>query len=212
MTDGQATGAPRRLRPAKRAAIEQASVRIFGRLGYARAGIDAIAAEAGVSTRTIYNHFESKLELFAAVLTASAAQVADAFVAEVDAGCTGTDPEVDVLVIARAVASHRRRFPEHFGLVHLLTADADQFPTEIVDRWYQAGPLRVRATIIARLGELEAAGHLRVDDLPAAAQHLVALASSERLAPPGTIAPPSEADLVSAVRVFLHGYVAPAPR
>ena len=50
------------------------------RLGYTRASIDAIAAAAEVSTRTIYKHFANKEELFATVLEASATEVADAFV------------------------------------------------------------------------------------------------------------------------------------
>ena len=61
-----------RLRPAKREAIEHAGLRVFARLGYTRASIDLISEEAGVSTRTIYNHFENKLGLFSAVLLASA--------------------------------------------------------------------------------------------------------------------------------------------
>ena len=63
----------------KRGAIERAARAVFGRLGYARASIDQIAAEAGVSTRTLYNHFGDKLGLFSQVLVDGAAEVADTF-------------------------------------------------------------------------------------------------------------------------------------
>ena len=70
---------PRPHRSVKREAIERAARAVFGRLGYARAPIDQIAAEAGVSTRTLYNHFGDKLGLFSHVLVHGAAEVADAF-------------------------------------------------------------------------------------------------------------------------------------
>ncbi|MFD2415452.1 TetR family transcriptional regulator [Amycolatopsis pigmentata] len=46
--------------------------------------IEVIAAEAEVSTRTIYNHFENKEQLFSTVLTERATQVADARDALID--------------------------------------------------------------------------------------------------------------------------------
>lgn len=139
--------APTRLRRAKREAIEHAGLRVFGRLGYARASIDLIAEEAGVSTRTIYNHFENKLGLFSAVLVASATRVADAFLEQVDAGFSGADPETDLIVLAQAIVAHRVRFPEHFALVRRMSAETDQFPPEIIDAWLRAGPRRVLSLI-----------------------------------------------------------------
>ena len=53
--------------------------------------------------RTIYNHFSGKEQLFAAVLHASATQVADAFIAQVGSDETdGSDVERDLLTIGRA--------------------------------------------------------------------------------------------------------------
>lgn len=48
----------------KRLAILDAAVREFSEAGYAAAKMDAIAARAEVSKRTVYNHFESKEALF----------------------------------------------------------------------------------------------------------------------------------------------------
>jgi AcrR family transcriptional regulator len=199
-----------RLRPAKRAAIERAARDAFGRLGYARANIDLIAAEAGVSTRTIYNHFENKLQLFSAVLVDGATSVADAFVDQVDAGFGGVDLVTDVTVLAGAIVAHRVRFPEHFALVRRMSVETDHFPPEVIQAWLEGGPRRVRGVIIARLEQLQAAGRLTLPDPQAAARHLVALTTSELLTEPEPGSRPSAGELAAAVRVFLHGYTTPS--
>jgi AcrR family transcriptional regulator len=201
--------APTRLRRAKREAIEHAGLRVFGRLGYARASIDLIAEEAGVSTRTIYNHFENKLGLFSAVLVASATRVADAFLEQVDAGFSGADPETDLIFLAQAIVAHRVRFPEHFALVRRMSAETDQFPPEIIDAWLRAGPRRVRAVIITHLQQLRDAGYLTINDPQAAARHFLALVNSERLTNPQGGSLPSDTEITANVHAFLHGYAKP---
>lgn len=52
----------------KRAAIVQAAIEQFRAHGFQGASMDAIAAAAEVSKRTVYNHFPSKDELFAEIL------------------------------------------------------------------------------------------------------------------------------------------------
>ncbi|SAK64306.1 TetR family transcriptional regulator [Caballeronia glebae] len=59
---------PQRLTDRKRAAIVNAAVAEFIAAGYDATSMDRIAARAGVSKRTVYNHFESKEALFAAIL------------------------------------------------------------------------------------------------------------------------------------------------
>ena len=48
----------------KRADILRAATEEFAAMGFASASVDAISARAGVSKRTLYNHFASKRELF----------------------------------------------------------------------------------------------------------------------------------------------------
>lgn len=60
--------APTRLTDRKRAAILEAAVAEFRQAGYDATSMDRIAASAGVSKRTVYNHFPSKEELFAQIL------------------------------------------------------------------------------------------------------------------------------------------------
>lgn len=60
--------APQRLTDRKREAILRAAVEEFRTAGYEATSMDRIAAAAGVSKRTVYNHFPSKAELFELML------------------------------------------------------------------------------------------------------------------------------------------------
>ncbi|MEB2653290.1 MULTISPECIES: TetR/AcrR family transcriptional regulator [Pseudomonas] len=60
--------APQRLTDRKREAIIQAAISEFRAHGFEITSMDKIAATAGVSKRTVYNHFPSKEELFAEIL------------------------------------------------------------------------------------------------------------------------------------------------
>src|SRR5688572_15396350 len=51
-----------------RRAVLEAAYELFYRHGFARVGLDAIAARAGVTKRTLYYHFRSKDDLLAAAL------------------------------------------------------------------------------------------------------------------------------------------------
>ncbi|MFQ5513800.1 MAG: TetR/AcrR family transcriptional regulator [Myxococcota bacterium] len=63
-------------REASRRRILESARKIFFREGFEAANLDDVAADAGVAKGTIYRYFESKAELYVAVL----AQNADAFV------------------------------------------------------------------------------------------------------------------------------------
>ncbi len=62
---------------AKRTAILSAGRSIFLRDGFSRAAVADIARDADVSTATLYKHFTSKEELFAAVVRDTVMNVAD---------------------------------------------------------------------------------------------------------------------------------------
>lgn len=59
---------PQRLTDRKRAAIIEAAIEEFLAAGFEATSMDRVAARAGVSKRTVYNHFSSKEALFAAIL------------------------------------------------------------------------------------------------------------------------------------------------
>jgi AcrR family transcriptional regulator len=58
----------RRSAEATRAKILESAYSLFYARGYARVGVDEIAAAAGITKRTLYAHFDSKDALIAAVL------------------------------------------------------------------------------------------------------------------------------------------------
>jgi AcrR family transcriptional regulator len=207
---------PRRGRAPKRDAIMSAARVVFGREGYMRTSIDAIAREADVSTRTIYNHFESKEQLFGVVLQVSATQVADTFVETLRRGLADGPPtadrlEADLVLIGGALTHQSLDHPEHFAMIRQISAEAAHFPPPMLHAWREAGPLRVRREVADRLRAFAEQRLLRIQDPFRAAGHLVALTSAELpqqytpWADPMTEEQVDEA-LTAAVRAFLNGY------
>ncbi len=161
----------------KREAMLRGGLTVFGRDGYTRAGIDAIAREAGVSTRTIYNHHADKAELFAAVIVASATRVAEAQIAVIAAHLDGDEP--DLASLARVWATPDPEFADHFALVRQVRAEVLHVPPDAREAWLDAGPRRVQAALADRLARLGERGVLRVDDPDRTAAHFVALVAGE---------------------------------
>ncbi|MFF6788681.1 TetR/AcrR family transcriptional regulator [Streptomyces filamentosus] len=174
------TTAPRSGRPAKRAAIDCAARTVFGREGFTRASVDAIAAEAGVSKRTIYNHHQDKEHLFLSVLRESTHAVAAHQEELIDRHLSDpADLAAGLTALGRALATPQEGFEEHFALVRVIFAEASRLPPEFIDSWREEGPRRIAERLAERLAGLTAAGHLRADDPARAAAHFTQLATSE---------------------------------
>jgi AcrR family transcriptional regulator len=212
----EAATRPRRGWADKREAIIAASRTVFGRDGYSRASIDAIAAEASVSTRTIYNHFTDKENLFLTVILESATQVADAQIAHIHRYLDKvTDLESDLLAFGRVWAGMTFRFVEHFALVRQINAEVNHIPQATLDAWQEAGPRRVRRELARSFERLADKGLLRIDDPERAVGHFVVLVATEVVnrSYHGAV-PVSDADVneiaTAGVRAFLYGYLPPA--
>lgn len=204
-----ASGAPTAGRAGKRAAILAGALRVFARDGYTRASIDAIAGEAAVSTRTIYNHFADKADLFRTVIGDSARKVAEAEVALIDTYLRdGADPEAELTAFAHAWLTPEQVHADHFALIRQITAETGHVPDAAIQAWREAGPLRVRYALADRLSAWSAGGTLAVDDAVHAAVHLAQLISAAIPGPTSGAATPGEADawIASGVRAFLRGY------
>ncbi|GGO20427.1 TetR family transcriptional regulator [Microbispora rosea subsp. aerata] len=195
----------------KRRSILTGALTVFARDGYSRASIDAIAAQAGVSTRTIYNHFGDKAGLFQAVIQESASRAAEAQIAIIDRHLGKiVDLEADLVEFGEALTGPMSaEHAEHFSLVRQVNAEAGHIPQAAVDAWQETGPLRVRRALAARLREIAARGLLRIDDADIAARHLMLLISPAEPSYPGAPVSPEEITrLVTAgVRAFLHGHL-----
>ncbi|WP_101790847.1 TetR/AcrR family transcriptional regulator [Nonomuraea indica] len=203
------TPRPRRGLTGKRQAILDGALTVFARDGYTRASIDAISAEAGVSTRTIYNHFADKAELFLAVIQESARQAADAQIAIIDRHLHKvTDVEADLIEFGRDWVTPRPDSAAHFSLVRQINAEAGHIPQEAVDAWQETGPRRVRRELAGHLQRLAKQGVLRIDDPDRAALHLLLLVSAGL----PTVHASLSADMIdetvtAGVHTFLHGHL-----
>jgi len=62
----------------RREQILDAATRAFARAGFAGTGLDDVAAEAGISRVILYRHFESKTDLYRAVLDRACTKLAGA--------------------------------------------------------------------------------------------------------------------------------------
>jgi AcrR family transcriptional regulator len=195
------------LRPAKRKAIVDAARAVFARLGYVRAGTDAIAAEANVSTRTLYNHFPTKLDLFTTVLVEGGAHIADGFAERMAALPPDQDAETTVRGIARALAAHRLDFPQHFATARHAEVESEHLAADTITAWQAAGPEQVRAAVATQLAQLSTRGLLDIADPGTAADQLILLVA-------GAVAfqhqPRTEdvaAIVAAGVHTFLYGHL-----
>ncbi|MFI8194230.1 TetR/AcrR family transcriptional regulator [Streptomyces sp. NPDC085946] len=167
-------------RPAKRMAIDHAARAVFGREGYTRASMDGIAAEAGVSKRTIYNHYQDKEQLLLSVLQESTHAVAAHQQELIERHLSDpADLRAGLVALGRALAAPQSGFEQHFALVRVIFAEASRLPAEVTGRWRTEGPQRIQALLAQRFTSLTEAGRLRVDDPQEAAAHFTQLAMSE---------------------------------
>jgi AcrR family transcriptional regulator len=126
------TSPPRLGRAERREQIVVAATRAFGRAGFAGTSLDDVAREAGITRVIVYRHFESKADLYRAVL--------DRVCTRLLAACGDhgfTDEAVDGLV---TVASED---PEGFRLLFQHAAREPEFHRETSE-------LRAGMTAIAR--------------------------------------------------------------
>ncbi|MFD4643577.1 TetR/AcrR family transcriptional regulator [Lentzea sp. NPDC058436] len=186
------------MRPDKRQAILRGALDVFSRDGYSRASIDAIAKEAEVSTRTLYNHFADKADLFRNVIQASADEAARDQIAIIERYFHKvTNLEKDLTAFGRAMSAERGH-ATHFALVRQINAELTHIPAEAIEAWQETGPRKVVKALADELGKLG------FQDPARAAVHLMLLTMTGDPSISGTR--PDDDDIAAGVRVFLHGH------
>lgn len=159
--------------PAKRAAIIRAALEVFVREGYARAGVDAIAATAGVSKRTIYDYYGDKEHLFLSAIRETAQAQAATFGDLLDRTLGDADQVTDVTAaltaFSRAFATEIARSPERATVMRLIIAEASHFP-RLTEPAPEDRP--VQRALADRLAALGDRGLLDVPDPLEAAEFL----------------------------------------
>ena len=193
----------------KHAAIEHAALTLFLRDGYDRTSVDAIAAEAGVSKRTVYSHFGDKENLLRATFRDVRDELRDRIRDIIDQTMTGADAESALLACVRQIAVVTARSPDRAALIRLLIATIPHFPWS-AELWHKRGITPLLAAGLERLMATVTLP-LAIDDFDEAAGHLSALTIGQlnNRSIMGTV-PLSDAEtdaiLTSGVAAFLRAY------
>lgn len=158
----------------KRQAIVQAARELFLREGFG-VGMDVIAAEAGVSKVTVYNHFGSKEALFTAVIAGALDEpLGSASTAALDGLAEAEDLRTALVDAARAWVHAVRTNHDVIALRNLLAAEQHRFP-ELGQAWKGHGPEGHHPAVAGALRTLADQGRLVIPDLEPAIIQLYAL-------------------------------------
>ncbi|TIP82012.1 MAG: TetR/AcrR family transcriptional regulator [Mesorhizobium sp.] len=170
---------PPRGHEAKRASIMDAAREVFCRESFAGANIDMIAAEAGVSRQTIYNHHGDKEKLFVAIVR-DLTERCNAGIFATISTFPDQPKDLEADLIGFAVRMTRNCICNRDGkfLRKLIQTEGERYP-ELFAEWREQGPGRTWPAIAARFARLAHAGFLDIEDPDVAARQFQALAHAE---------------------------------
>ncbi|MEV4257770.1 TetR/AcrR family transcriptional regulator [Spirillospora sp. NPDC049652] len=158
----------------KRQAILDAAFAVIGREGYAQAGVDVIAAEAGVAKATVYNHFGDKEALLRASFAAQAERVLAANLAALEVlADTGGDLRGLLEDVGRRLLDCYCD-ERSWAVRRILLAEGNRFP-DLLDVTHSGVADRVLRTLADRFARLALAGRLNLTDPELAAEQFTAL-------------------------------------
>lgn len=200
---------PRSVR--KRRVILDAATQVFVSEGFAGSSMDAIAAAAGVSKPTVYNHFADKEQLFAQVVRDMIEGITEPFYDQLLSLSESRDlnaslAETGLLLLAAVMQ------PPNLQLRRLVIGESGRFP-ELGRAYEEQGPGRAVSALTGAFAQLADRGALTAEEPALAAAHFnwlvvsiplnhAMLSGSDR--PPGRARLRRYAD--GATRVFLAAY------
>ena len=141
----------------KRELVVTAARKLFLEAGYGATSMDSIAAEAGVSKRTVYSHFQNKENLFAAIMV----DMCDLI--------NGTNPNVPIPIdrpeqVLKHLGLHIINSvlePEALDVFRVVLAESHIFP-ELGKAFWNAGPDVMKSFLVEYLVELDKRGVLKI--------------------------------------------------
>lgn len=154
----------------KPAQILEAAGRLFLENGYGAVSMDNVAKTANVSKATLYAHFRSKDELFAAMVGCECRNQMGA----------DDDAAVNRMEVADALRHIGRSFMKlllsgkALAAYRVVVAEAHRFP-ELARAFYESGPARSHAKLAGYLREVDRRGELRIPDAELAAEQFFGL-------------------------------------
>jgi TetR/AcrR family transcriptional repressor of mexJK operon len=183
---------------------------VFSEAGFERAGVDQIAARAGVSKATVYHHFRDKKALYAACLSEEADGLRESVrcmllrsqaVGDIRPALQHTGERLLALFLDPAIVRFYRN----------TSAEVERFP-ELGQMLFDNGPAAMITVISDYLWRWHEAGALRLEDPNVAAVQFVMLCHGDLFARSqlGVLPEPLEPAIVetvrAAVKVFLRAY------
>lgn len=190
----------------KRKDIIDGARRVFFHKGFNGASMDEIARAASVSKTTIYVYFESKANLFRALVEADKCQAAERLI-EFD-----EDDDVASLLHRVGISFINMMVqPNHIRLVRMVIGVAEKFPT-IGQTFFATGPCHGGQRLADCLNRQVVLGRLQIDDCYAAAFEFINLCQGNLVQGLlfGQPEPPAfqtlEATVTRAVHIFLAAY------
>ena len=168
-------GRPRRgTEAARTSALINAATRVFLREGYGLASIDKVAAEAGVSTRTIYERYKNKADLLGAVISRLVDRMSTVLAT---ADLKRLEPRAALTVIAETITG-RARDPDAAALFRIVATEAHRFP-ELAAKMRENNKLCVDNVVASYLRAQVARGELVLADPDRAATLFLHMICSE---------------------------------
>lgn len=186
-----------RLREQTQSLILEAAQQLLGEEGLANARIDAIAARAGVSVGTLYNHFKDRDAILAAVLESNL----QALLRSLDAVLADPSPDY-ATALRQFVSAFSDHWQQNGEVVHLLMTGQPDLTNLLCNRQDVIREIRWRGARLIKLGV--DAGVLRSDHPSLFGDFLLALMRQrwmQRMMLPDEVLP----DVHHMIEFFLHG-------
>lgn len=192
----------------KRAAILTAARKLFLADGVDRTSMDAIAASAEVSKRTVYDYYGDKRTLLLAVVQQAVQGLGATVSAAIDEHLGDVDDIERALVgFASGITASAIGSSDYAALMRLLSTESENLPELNAEHWDGIEP---EEAVALRFAEFDRRGLLTAPDPRLAADHFVALTLSRSVYTLGRTPPPVLPDtrqmIVDGVKAFLRAY------
>ncbi len=150
----------RRRKEARPAEIVAAALEVFAEKGFAAAKLDDIAARAGVSKGALYLYFETKQDLFTAVVRTS---VAPNIEAVEEAARNLALPFATLARMLLTIAAERAATTQIGAVAKMVIAESGNFP-DLARVWHEEVVGRALAAVVGVIERAQARGEVRPGD------------------------------------------------
>lgn len=156
--------------PAKAAQVMEAGSKLFTEHGFGAVSMDQVAKAAGVSKATVYAHFQSKEQLFVAIVRNACLSYAQNVMPEVR---DAPDMRTALTRIARSIAGFLMA-PRTMAIYRVIVAEGPRFP-DLARRYYETGPRTFKRLLTEYLTDAVAKGLLQIEDPQLASEQFCAM-------------------------------------